>query len=70
MSSRRPRDFFRKRLDVLKASSRHLQLTPCQDVFKMSFKNVFKASSRRPEDVLKTSSRFQDVLQRCLQDVF
>ena len=52
--------------------------TSCQDafkclpnVFKTSCKNAFKASSRRFEDVLKTSSRhIQDVLQRYLQDVF
>ena len=55
-------------------SSRHLQ-----DVFKASYQDVFKTSSKPLQDVFKTSSkslqdvlqkRLQDVLQRCLQDLF
>ena len=50
--------------DVLKASWRRLQ-----DIFA---KRLPKTSSRRFQDVFKTSSKtcLQDVLQLCLQDVF
>ena len=47
-------------------SSRRLQ-----DVLQKCFQDIFKTSSRRFENVFKTSSRhLQDVLARCLQDVF
>ena len=47
-----------------------------KDVFKTSYKNVFKTSSRPLAKVscqgaLKTSSKdLQNLLQRCLQDIF
>ena len=81
--------------DVFKTSSRRLDqdeyvrlsLTSSEDVFKTSWSRpiysswlyVFKTSSRRFQDVFKTSCknvfktssrRLQDVLQRYLQDVF
>ena len=60
-------------------SSRRLQTFSkrFQDVFKTSCKNVFKTSSKLDilktscQDILKASSkRLQDVLRRCLQDIF
>ena len=57
--------------DVLIETNIFILVICLQDVFKTSWKNVFKTSSRRFENVLKTSSRhLQDVLARCLQDVF
>ena len=65
---------FRRRLqDVL---PKHYE-----NVFKMSIRNVSNASSRRVQDVFKTPSRrltrkscknevFEDVLQKCLGDLF
>ena len=76
-SSRHVQDVFktaqhvlpRRLQDVFKASSRRFQ-----DVFKTSSKtlqDIFDISSRGFENVLITSSiHLQDVLQRCLQDVF
>ena len=61
---------------LVKTSSKRLE-----DVFKMSCKNVFKTSSRRPRDIFKTSSRrLQNVFKtssrrlarmpsRCFEDV-
>ena len=73
--------------DVLKTPCKHLSCLSSEDVFKTSWSRpihsswpyVFKTSSRRFQDVFKTSCknvfktssrRLQDVLQRYLQDVF
>ena len=45
----------------------HTSSRRLQDVFKTSFKSVFKTSSTRLQDILKTSSgHLQDVLERYL----
>ena len=82
-SWRRLENVFRLRLQ--KTSWRHLGqdeyvrlgLTSSEDVFKIysSWLYVFKTSSRRLQNVFKTSWKtssrhLQDFLQRCLQDVF
>ena len=52
--------------DVFKTFPIHLQ-----DIFKKSFQDVLKTSSKRLQGIFKTSSnRLQDVLQKCLQDIF
>ena len=69
--------------DVLKTSSRCLSFSSSEDVFKTNIFTLLirlqKTSSRRFQDVFKTSSRrlaktslrhLQNVLQRCLQEVF
>ena len=62
--------FSRRPQEVFKTSRRF------KDVFKTSYKNVFKTSSRPLAKVscqgaLKTSSKdLQNLLQRCLQDIF
>ena len=65
-------DVFRLRLQ--KTSSRRLgqdQYICLGHMSSRRLQDVFKTSSRRLQDVFKTSSRrLQDVLPRCLQDVF
>ena len=69
--------FWRRLQDAFKTSSRCLS-KKIQGVFKTSsrpfskrLQDIFNTSSRRSEGVFNTSSRhLQDVLQRCLWDVF
>ena len=57
--------------DVLIETNIFILVICLQDVFKTSWKNVFKTFSRRLQDVLKTSSRhLQDTFKTSWQDVF